>query len=239
MAGELIAASAGHGGADPGACANGLREKDLTLDITLRAARRLQEHGFRVILTRADDRYVGLSERAQIANRAGAAYFFEVHTNAGGGSGFESYVQPGYDSGETGRIRGIIHQHVAAYFTANGLPDRGRKQADLAVCRETNMPACLLECGFIDSADAQKLAQPAFRQGVAEAIVKGICEAFGVQYREKSAPEPNQQPQTPQWKIDAVAWLKANHLISNDHDPNAAVTWGDLGAVIKNLKGGN
>jgi N-acetylmuramoyl-L-alanine amidase len=236
----LIMIDPGHGGADPGACGNGLREKDLTLDISNRVAQRLSEHGFSVQMTRTTDVYVGLSERAQMANQAGADYFLSIHINAGGGSGFESLVQPGCDNGETGRIRGIIHQHVAAFFSANGLPDRGRKQADLAVCRETNMPAALIECGFIDSADAQKLADPAFRQGIAEAIVKGFCEAFGVQYRERVAAAPPQQQSGPQqWEIEALQWLKTNHLISNDHDPKAPVTWAELGAVLKNMKGGN
>jgi N-acetylmuramoyl-L-alanine amidase len=235
----LIFIDPGHGGADPGATGNGLREKDLTLDISNRVAQRLREHGFSVMMTRATDTYVGLSERAQMANQAGADYFLSIHINAGGGTGFESLVQPGCDNGETGRIRGIIHSAVADYFTANGMPDRGRKQADLAVCRETNMPAALIECGFIDSADAQKLADPAFRQGIAEAIVKGLCEAFGVQYREKVAPTPTQQAGPQQWEIEAVQWLKANHLINNDHDPKAPITWAELGVVIRNLKGGN
>jgi N-acetylmuramoyl-L-alanine amidase len=236
----LICIDPGHGGADPGCVGNGLREKDLTLDISNRVAQRLREHGFSVMMTRTSDVYVGLSERAHMANRAGADYFLSIHINAGGGTGFESFVQPGYDSGETGRIRGIIHKHVAAYFTSNGLRDRGQGQMDLAICRETNMPAALIECGFIDSSDAQKLRDPNFLQGIAEAVCKGLCEAFGVEYRERVASTPAQQQTRPQqWEIEAVQWLKANHLISNDHDPKAPVTWAELGAVIKNMKGGN
>jgi N-acetylmuramoyl-L-alanine amidase len=236
----MIFIDPGHGGADPGAIGNGLREKDLTLDISNRVAQRLREHGFSVMMTRTTDTYVGLSERAQMANQAGANYFLSIHINAGGGSGFESLVQPGYDNGETGRIRGIIHSAVAAYFKANGLPDRGRKEMDLAVCRETNMPAALIECGFIDSSDAQKLRDYNFLQGIAEAVCKGLCEAIGVEYHERVAATPPQQQTRPQqWEIEAVQWLKANRLISNDHDPKAPVTWAELGAVIKNMKGGN
>lgn len=236
----LIFIDPGHGGADPGAVGNGLKEKDLTLDIATRAAARLRAHGFTVLMSRTSDVYVGLSERAAMANRAGADYFLSIHINAGGGTGFESLVQPGYDSGETGRIRGIIHASIAALFAAHGMPDRGRKTMDLAVCRESNMPAALIECGFVDSADAQKLAQADFRQEIAEAITKGICEAFGVQYRERTQAAPTQPQLTAQqWEIESVQWLKANHLISNDHDPKAPVTWAELGVVIRNLKGGN
>ncbi|WP_051074209.1 N-acetylmuramoyl-L-alanine amidase family protein, partial [Effusibacillus pohliae] len=152
------------------------------MDIAKRVENRLKGHGFGVLMTRTTDVYVGLSERAAMANRAKANYFLSIHINAGGGTGFESYVQPGYDSGETGRIRAVIHDEVAQYFKAHGMPDRGMKQADLAVCRETVMPACLLECGFIDSADANQLKDTGFLNGLAESIVRGVCKAHGVAY---------------------------------------------------------
>lgn len=238
----LICLDPGHGGADSGAVGNGLREKDLTLDIASRIAARLREHGFSVLMTRTDDRYVGLSERAQMANNAHASYLLSVHINsdAGQGTGFESYVQPGYDSGETGRIRGVIHAQVAAFFASQGLPDRGRKQADLAVCRETAMPASLHEYGFIDSADAQKLADPAFRQGCAEATVRGLCEAFGVAYVAPGAapapqPQPTPAPGYQQWEIDATNWLKSSGLIKSDHDPRETVNIATLGAILHNF----
>ena len=180
----LLCTDKGHGGADPGAVANDLMEKNLTLEIGNRVDERLKEHGFQVITTRTTDIYVGLSERAAMANRSGADYFLSIHINAGGGTGFESYIQKGTysDKQNTERLRTIIHNSVAAYFVSKGMPDRGKKEANLAVTRETAMPACLLECGFIDSSDALKLADPNFRLGLAEAIVKGVCAAFNVAY---------------------------------------------------------
>ncbi|WP_018133462.1 N-acetylmuramoyl-L-alanine amidase family protein [Effusibacillus pohliae] len=179
----LICNDPGHGGTDPGAQGNGLQEKTVVLEIALKANERLKAHGFQTIMTRTDDTFIGLSERADMANRAHANYFISYHLNAGGGSGFESYVMDGYDNGETGRIRSVIHSRVAEYFVSNGLPDRGKKQADFAVLRETVMPAVLLELGFIDNgADAEKLKDAVFKSGLVEAIVRGVCEAFGVPY---------------------------------------------------------
>lgn len=231
----LIVVDPGHGGSDPG-CVNqaaGLREKDLTLDIGKRIADGLTRHGFQVLMTRTSDVYVGLSQRAKMANDAKATYLLSVHINSGGGSGYESYVQPGYDSGETGRIRAAIHQRVAEFFASAGLPDRGRKQMDLAVCRETVCPASLFEYGFIDSNDAQKLADPAFRAGAAEATVRGLCEAFGVAYV-----PPGPAPQPADWKAVAMGWLKSSGLINQDHSPDAAVTWAEFGAVLSRIKEG-
>lgn len=235
----LIVLDPGHGGTDPGATGNGLAEKNITLDITTRARDRLKAHGFLVEMTRTDDRYVGLSERAAFANRLNADYFLSVHINAGGGTGYESYVQPGYDSGDTGRIRAQIHQRVAEFFATHGLPDRGKKQMDLAVTRETVMPASLHECGFIDSGDARFLADPNFRQGVAEALVHGVCDAFGIRYyppqpaQPAPAPQPSPQP-APQ--PSAVQRLKDMGLVDVVHEPSEPVNWGQLADIILRLK---
>lgn len=234
----LICVDPGHGGADPGAAGNGLREKDLTLDIALRIAVRLREHGFDVLLTRTDDRYIGLSERAQMANAAGADYFLSVHINAGGGTGFESYIQLGYDSGETGRIRSVIHARVAEFFAANDLPDRGRKQADLAVCRESAMPAALLEYGLIDSGDAAKLADTNFRQGAAEATVRGLCEAFGIVYTPPAGPAPKTDWEDHEFREEIRRVMDAGIMRGYDDrhfGPDDPLTRGQAAAIICRL----
>src|SRR5690606_23788341 len=84
----------GHGGRDSGAVANGLMEKSITLYIALRMKYILEDEytNGQVKLSREKDVYVGLSERAQMANAWGADYFVSIHVNAGGGTGFESYV---------------------------------------------------------------------------------------------------------------------------------------------------
>jgi len=87
----------GHGGHDSGAVANGLKEENLTLDISKRVKRKLESKyaGVNVRLTRTGDTYPSLQARCDLANRLNAAAFLSVHINSGGGTGFESYICAG------------------------------------------------------------------------------------------------------------------------------------------------
>ncbi len=78
-----IVVDAGHGGHDPGAIGpTRLKEKDVTLSIAHRLARKLRAEGFEVLLTRTADRYLALEERTAIANTARGDLFVSVHANA-------------------------------------------------------------------------------------------------------------------------------------------------------------
>ena len=92
---RLITVDAGHGGHDPGAKGwNGLKEKTVNLDVARRLRDLLQQDGFRVILTRSDDRFIPLYGRPAIANRAGSDLFISIHANASRSrtaDGFEAY----------------------------------------------------------------------------------------------------------------------------------------------------
>lgn len=196
-----IMIDSGHGGTDSGAVGNGLQEKSINLVIGKSVAVGLIRCGFDVHWTRKDDTYVGLSDRAAMANKLGVDYFISLHVNSGGdgtASGFESFVQSGYDSGDTGRLRGVIHDEVSKYYASVGKPDRGKKQADLAVCRETHMPAALFENLFINNPDDAKLLKDTtFMAGLTEAYVRGICQAFGTPYIVREVQQPVQRPPEP------------------------------------------
>lgn len=90
-----IVVDPGHGGHDPGAIGlGGLREKEVTLDVAKRLRDLLGRDGFRVVMTRYDDRFIPLNQRAQLANREGADLFISIHANASrrrSVSGFEAY----------------------------------------------------------------------------------------------------------------------------------------------------
>lgn len=184
---KVIVIDPGHGGHDPGAVGNDLREKDLTLAIAQRAANYLRVRGADVRLTRNDDRVfhsnkaADLNARADFANNLHADYFVSIHINAGRGTGFESYIVPCVVNREAGRRQGILHSEVARVFHSAGLPDRGKKTANFAVLRRTRMPAILLECGFIDrTEDALRLKNLAFLDNVAQAIARGAALASGL-----------------------------------------------------------
>jgi N-acetylmuramoyl-L-alanine amidase len=190
-----IVLDAGHGGNDPGAVANGLKEKDLTLTIVKHIGRLLGEYeGVEVHYTRTDDRFLELSERAAIANKLNADYFISVHINAGGGTGFESYIHNGNVSAATIAYQNVIHAEIMKAI--GNVKDRGKKRANYAVLRLTNMPAILTENLFIDNPnDATKLKSEQFLLQVAHGHVQGIVKAFGLKKKAQPKPTPSQPQQ--------------------------------------------
>jgi len=225
----------GHGGKDPGAVANGLREKDLTLTLALRIGELLMRRGAEVHFTRATDVFVELSERARMANVAGVDYFLSIHINAGGGSGFESYTYMG-TSGKTVEYQSVIHRNVARVFTAAGVPDRGQKQANFAVVRETKMPAILLEYGFIDHPrDAALLRDSAFLDRLAQATADGVGEAFGLRQPAGSGSEPADE--VSDWAKSARDWAVKNG-ISDGTRPKDPVTREEVWTMLWRMNGG-
>jgi N-acetylmuramoyl-L-alanine amidase len=169
----------GHGGNDPGATANGLFEKDLTLSIALKLkAELLKYENVQVKLSRENDTYLTLSERAKMANDWGADIFISIHINAGGGVGFESYIYNGSVSTSTIAYQNIIHEEIVK---VTGWNDRGKKRENYAVLRETKMPAILTENGFIDNTtDANKLKNDSFLDNISQGHVNGIVKVFNL-----------------------------------------------------------
>lgn len=174
----------GHGGSDPGAVANGLQEKALALDIALRMRNMLlnEYEGVQVRMSRDKDVFVSLEERARMANSWGADYFVSVHVNAGGGTGFESFVHTSQAS-RTVSLRNVVHDEIIKQIKVR---DRGKKAANFAVLRETRMPAVLTENLFIDNAsDAKLLKDPAFLDRIARGHAEGIAKAFGLRKKQQ------------------------------------------------------
>ena len=176
----------GHGGAQPGACALGCQEKDLTLQIGNALEAELIGCGFMVNRTRTADVDVGLSARASRANQWGADYFVSVHLNAGGGQGAETWCSI------VGGKSKALAQCIQLELVKLGYKDRdvkSRKDSDgrdyLAVIRETKMPAVLAEVGFIDSASDMALFDA---DKAAAAIAKGICSHTGIAYQSAQIP---------------------------------------------------
>ncbi|HBW37498.1 N-acetylmuramoyl-L-alanine amidase [Desulfosporosinus sp. BICA1-9] len=184
----ILCIDPGHGGYDTGAVGNGLYEKDLALDICLKLRSILEYNGIKCILTREGDYAPGylsalngdLSTRVKIAEEAKADLFISVHINAGGGTGVEVLI-----SGRGGRAETAANKVLPYLVQVGGWANRGVKTQNVLVLRETSMPAILTENGFIDNIkDIAKVKEPNFRQSLAVAHAKGICDYFGVQYKE-------------------------------------------------------
>ncbi len=172
---NIVVLDPGHGGFDPGAVSpNGLNESEVVLDISLRAAALLEDRGFDVIMTRNDDSFISLYERAEIANRAGAEIFVSVHSNAATRSavgGLETYYGRGRESDSYYLARTMQNSMVNKLR----LTDRGVKTDRFTVIRETEMPAVLLEIGFLSNPEEERLlGSSSFRERAAESIAEGI-----------------------------------------------------------------
>lgn len=184
---KKIALDAGHGGKDPGAIGvTGTKEKDFALTMVKKIEQRLKANkNISPILIRDNDKFLELSERVSIAKKKKVDIFISIHANSSGtgASGTETY----YTREDSRALADIIHKHL---IEATGLRDRKVKKDSLHVTRETNMPAVLLEPAFINNPDDEKkLFDPAFQDRVADAIVAGIYEYFGITIE---APQPTQ-----------------------------------------------
>lgn len=181
---KIICLDAGHTpGEDPGACGYGLREADLTGIICTKTATALAAYDCDV---RQVPRTDSLAARCNYANEIGAACFVSIHINAGGGTGFESYIWTFdyLDGTAADELQEALHDAVMVFLGQHGVRDRGKKAANFCVLRETDMPAVLLECLFIDNADdAAKLKNELYLNGIANAIAWGIVKAMGLTLR--------------------------------------------------------
>ncbi|HLR02874.1 MAG TPA: N-acetylmuramoyl-L-alanine amidase [Virgibacillus sp.] len=172
----------GHGGTDNGASGNGLQEKNVTLKIALKLRDILNNEytGHSIKMSRSTDKTVSLGERTNMANAWGADYLQSIHINSGGGQGFESFIYNGNYSGKerTEQLRSAIHQKVVAQ---TGFSNRGKKEANFHMLRESSMASSLTENGFIDhQGDANNLKKDAFLEKVARGHAKGLAQALGL-----------------------------------------------------------
>lgn len=170
-----VVVDAGHGAHDPGAIGISKKtEKSFNLAIALKVNALLKaEPRIQPILTRSDDTFIALDERAAIANRLNVDLFISIHANALPGSsasGTETY----YNRADSKTFADIVHKHLLA---ATGLPDRKVQTAGFVVIKKTTMPAILTESGFLtNSKDEAILFNEQKQNEIAQALVDGIKE---------------------------------------------------------------
>lgn len=187
----------GHGGRDPGAVYNGLREKDLNMSIYRKLRSELEKLGYTVLTSRDSDVYVDyVTERSEMVNKTDADVFISIHFNATGvpganRSGVETYIyEPDPDItprinkvahddptrlSESKRLADNIHNSVVSVAGAN---DRGVRGSNYAVLRETVKPAVLLELGYIDSPEYKKISDDKYQNKLVEGIVTGLSNFY-------------------------------------------------------------
>ncbi|GIN88715.1 sporulation-specific N-acetylmuramoyl-L-alanine amidase [Heyndrickxia sporothermodurans] len=202
---KIVVIDPGHGGKDPGAVSNGINEKDIVLTISKYAKTELENNyeGVTVYMTRTTDVFVELSDRAKFANNKKADLFVSNHVNAGGGTGFESFVYTTINGGATEDMRKAVHDSVFGVY--KGFKDRGKKKANLAVVRETAMPAMLLEHLFIDTkGDADYLKSDANLKAIAKAEAAGIAKALKLKAKTNNNTSASSKPKDKEKSIYKV-----------------------------------
>lgn len=172
----LIVLDAGHGGENPGATYQGRQEKDDALNLALAVGAILESRGQDVYYTRTTDIYESPQQKAAEGNQAGADYFVSIHRNsspyANQYTGVESLVYNQYGSAAR-MARNINAELEKVGFANQGISER----PNLAVLRRTNMPAVLVEVGFINTDADNRLLDSRFSD-VANAIATGIIESL-------------------------------------------------------------
>ena len=171
---RTIVIDAGHGGFDRGGIpGQRVPEKSMALDVAQRLAKRLQQAGYQVVMTRDSDVFVPLGERVRIANRYDDALLVCVHFNSAqreGANGIETY----YYGNSSASYAASIHRHLVGGTTTE---NRGIRRRAYYVLRRSSIPAVLVECGFLTNRDETRLVlQSSYRQRLADRIADGVME---------------------------------------------------------------
>lgn len=173
----LIVIDAGHGGVDSGCIKGDVLEKDINLEIATKVREQLNARGYEVLMTREGDETISLEDRVKLANENGATIYISIHQNASEEEpedvhGIETYYS-GESEVDSKRLAQLMQQQLT-----NSTDARDRSilaNENLYVIRETNMPACLVETGFLSNKkECGLLVADDYQTQLAESIVSGV-----------------------------------------------------------------
>lgn len=223
-----IGIDGGHGGRDPGAIGlNGLKEKDVTLNISMKLSELLQKRSLKTVLTRNSDVHLGntinqdLSARTKILNQSRCNYAVSIHCNSSinrSANYFSVYVFGLGGEAEKLALSVVKDMQIATGWNW-GADDDGVREGNLHMIRETNMPSILIECGFIsNSIQEAQLKQPEFQQLLANAIYKGILNYLGIKEENKVIYKTLND--VPSWAKPTIKKLMDRKTIAGDGSGN-------------------
>lgn len=194
---KTVCLDPGHGpGTVNGSPDGAYKEREFAWDMYERISKLLEAHGVHTIVTRTEDTKPSLTERANVANRAGCSCFVSLHTNAEGGTGWGTAngLEVITSSGPMTAQRNVLATDLINAFHAAGVslrPSPIIHNIDLTVLVKTSAPAVLIEYGFhTHMGDTALLKSSAYRDRLAEATAKGVCKWLGVEWEQK-------EPETP------------------------------------------
>lgn len=195
----------GHGGYDSGTVGNGFKEKDLTLSIGKYCNERLKQYGVETKISRTTDCDSSIKSKVAASNAFKANVCMDIHINAGGGDGSEVYYSHVSPNGKK-LAQSIVDATLAIRQNTRGIKVRLDKDGTdyYGMIRETDAPAVLVECAFIDNAtDIQIINTEAKRKVFGYAIADGVAKYLGVKMPSTSKPTTPSKPTTATVKFEA------------------------------------
>ncbi len=180
---KVVILDIGHGGSDPGTVVNGFREKKVNYDQAMALFNLLErDNNIKVYLTRDDDTYCSLSFRSELANEIDGDLFVSIHNNSTTNKstkGTETLYNPHSRNNLSKKVARLVQNSMKRNLD---IVDRGIvPRENLHVLRETDMPAILIEVGFLSNvSEAQKVSSPSFINSWARAVYGAIVEAFDI-----------------------------------------------------------
>ncbi len=228
---------AGHGGSDPGAVANNMEEADINLSMALACRDELVRNGVEVKLSRMSDEDDPLTEEITECNAYNPDLAVDIHTNAGGGDGFEVYHTIYGGTGKT------LAENIEAEVIAAGQNSRGVKTRKSDVTgkdyygfiRQTSCPAVICEIGFIDNkTDLADFDEQSEQIKFGKAYAHGILKTLGVEIMADTTQTPVKD-ETKHWAYANYESLKAQGVELSEMRFDDNITRGEAFALADKI----
>lgn len=221
-----VCIDAGHGGKDIGSDSDGRIEKDDTLKLALEVESYLTSQNVNVVMTRSEDIFWKLSKRCRIANEANADYMVSLHRNSGEGYGAEAWISQNADEETQALAQNIMTGLEGAGISRNrGIKtgSQSNSSEDYIINRDTNMPSCIIELGFVNVAEDNQLYDDNLTE-YAKAIGDAIMKTAQTYHTDKTGQDgqAGTEPNTEQPSTEPGSVSPTSHTISNTPIENVA-----------------
>ncbi len=170
-----VVIDAGHGGSDGGTVSEKIIEKDSNLSVALKLKTILEDNNIEVILTRNSDEKMSLAQRTSVANDSNADFFISLHCNYYEDDAQIAGLECYYNSPDATESKAYAESIIHAVSLSNDVKTRDAKTENYYVLRNTQIPAVLVEMGFLSNySESQKLLSDDYQEILAQRMAEGI-----------------------------------------------------------------
>lgn len=170
-----VVIDAGHGGNDGGTVNGEIIEKDINLSVALKLKAILEDNNIEVILTRSSDENMSLAQRTSVANDTNADFFISLHCNYYEDDAQIAGLECYYSSSDATESKAYAESIIDAVSLSDDIKVRDAKAEKYYVLQNTQMPAVLVEMGFLSNySERQKLSSDDYQETLSQKIAEGI-----------------------------------------------------------------